>query len=215
MSNKSKFYISSTVPKTQVTKSLGGVTKDSTVELYSVIEDAISKGFITIPSGGGDNIYTADGTITSGESRNVRWETSQPGFVSGYMTFGLNYWTVGMNSPFLVPAHVSITMPNEKSLTLFTSAAGAQFNSIQMVGDTGITITDNSTFKGMVYAADYSVNFEDNSLISKKYADPLRGTSNPALVIPPRRSGDIFIDEANNNIYIAAGTTVADWIKVN
>ena len=85
----------------------------------------------------------------------------------------------GSNDIYVTPTQVGIkgdaiefesnSVFNLTSATFSVNASG----NVLTLGTTSNTFTDGANGKGIEYAADYSANFTDNSLVTKKYVDSL------------------------------------------
>jgi len=69
-------------------------------------------------------------------------------------------------------------------------------------------------FEGLKYAADYSANYTDSSLITKKDAPSIEsGSGVPSST--PSKIGDIYVDISTPQLYFSKGSTSsADWVAI-
>ena len=86
------------------------------------------------------------------------------------------------------------------------------------IGSAGIVFTDSVDSKGAEYAADYSANYTDRSLVDKAYADSVTGNVSWTTTIPTTlESGNgYFVDSSSSaqTITLPLTPSLGDWVEV-
>jgi hypothetical protein len=126
-----------------------------------------------------EDVINVDGTATV--TSPVSIDVNEGSASRSTLTMNGSLTLLGQKNPLLGYPSAKVQMANN-ALILQTqqTSNGSQIRQIVM-GDTGMIISDGQLNKGFVYAADYSANFTDNSLVSKKYVDD--ATSAPTYTI--------------------------------
>jgi len=124
--------------------------------------------------GGGGTV--GDGTVASSNNGDLVFN-----YVSPYETITDNFFTKtgiiinrGLNDSF-----VGVTNANEVGF-ITESVDGSTKTSMSIIDhDTVEVNSNNSTFSGITYSADYSANYTDRSLVDKSYVDTKVADSRP------------------------------------
>ena len=113
----------------------------------------------------GDSIYNSDGNI-SNENRIVTGLSGANLLFDFYDTTPSNYNTNG-----------SIGILNNGVFMSYETGdgAGSETGEQSIIIDGTMSVIDQINFKGLEYESDYSNNFTDNSLVTKKYVDDNSG----------------------------------------
>lgn len=164
------------VPATSDTYVTGG-TYNATGGTLTLTNNDASNVVVTGITSGGASIYDASGTLSGdrnidGGSNTIIW--------SGLTSF--NIFSSGFNSESqLVPGtfgdQYTLQSNVVRTLVGLFAANGTDYQQTLEFFSDDITLTDTRNNKGIEYGGDYSSNFTDNSLVSKKYVDDNLPTS--------------------------------------
>jgi len=131
---------------------------------------------------GGDNIYTADGTLTgdrivTSNGNNLTFTGNSGNSFNFLATDGTDQSTVAINQDemeFRTQASGNVTnmMFNSSGMSYFFSN-GVDSNYFSV--GSAIEITDGVNSRGAVYGGDYEANFLPRSLVTKQYVDSVAG----------------------------------------
>lgn len=124
----------------------------------------VDKGYVDGQISGVQNIYTANGTF-NGVARVGTGETNSTLTLNMHDTNAATYTTRGR-----------LALASTSSTLGFETGNGAGVVTAQMqisMNTSAMTITDSINSRGVQYAADYSANYVDRSLVDKAYVDTL------------------------------------------
>jgi hypothetical protein len=144
-------------------------------------QDGINGQFLK--TNGSGQIEWANAVFTTSPLKDVLQAGNNSEGYSIIMGTGTGIFSSNGNTAILLDSNGSTSLKN--SILISTNGTKTNSNWIQLVGDTNpglyigatsATITINDK-KGLVYAADYSSTFVDNSLVTKKYVDSLSNST--------------------------------------
>jgi hypothetical protein len=217
-------------------KSINGINPQNTIDLFSTITDAFSKGLIEFSdvSGKSFTFHTGSTFIPGGGEGEPDVEITYGGelnFTGPQDKSPVMEYTIqsvvqeaGGDKPQLFAADTTTMrmqddeiffsysgMVGEGELTPFSTDMEFQKNTIEITGD-------SPNFLGLTYSGDYSENFTNRSLVDKAYVDNavpniIQLTTDPSS--KPSGIGQFHINTATGIAWIATGTSATgDWKQI-
>ena len=138
------------------------------------------------------NNIVLGGTLTTAT---IIAKASKPFTLNGLGSIVLSAGNTGVNTSSLAINQTSINL---------TATTSGSINSALNITQSAMIISDSINTKGLVYAADYSTNFTDRSLVDKEYVDILVGSIVGTSLIhysnelPTVTNGDAAVSALNN-----------------
>jgi hypothetical protein len=162
--------------------SMGAVYLDDYSANYTD-RSLVDKGYVDdAVISGGINIYNTNGTllgdrVVSIGTHNLKFDANTGPTTNTYQNINNNSIQLFSESATDIGAQVLVT-GNEVLLSAHDNTGGAKSAFILIRPTTPILVNDDIASTGMMYAADYSENYEDRSLVDKAYVDSVAGSNN-------------------------------------